>query len=566
MNVKVFISLFVVIMLAFFVNTCKLEEIPPLQPPLACFTYQINVNLCQDSCEVQFNNCSENSDSYLWILDDTVTSTEINPIYKYAENKEYIVQLIAYQGSYSDTITDTVLLSDNPDPVACFTHEVIENQCYFTCKVQFTNCSQNAESYDWDFGDGTGTSTEENPVYEYSEGGTYNVRLIVEQGDKSDSTVHEIILQIEPAKFEKYLGGPDDDIGFSVKQLNDGGYVIVGKTQNYDADGTDVYLTRTDAGGNELPGFPKIFGDNEDDVGYSVQLTNDGGFAIVGNKGQRIYLIKTDANGDPTSGSGFITELLDLGNGEGRSIQQIDGGFVIVGTHENDNNNIILAKRNEFGEALYSNSIGGNNAEEGYSVQQTFDDGFIIVGYTESFGAGGKDVYLIKTNANCDTLLWTKTFGGSDDDIGYSVQQTADSGFIIVGATKSYGNDEADVYLIKTDSIGNEIFHKTFGENNISDVGYSVKQTSDGGYVITGYSYSFNVLNTSQVFLIRTDTDGTILSGFPCTFGGADVEVGYSVQQTIDDGFIIVGESKSQGQGEADVYLIKTDSDGNADK
>ncbi|MDH5186801.1 MAG: hypothetical protein OEW70_07050, partial [candidate division WOR-3 bacterium] len=200
-------------------------------------------------------------------------------------------------------------------------------------------------------------------------------------------------------------------------------------------------------------------------------------------------------------------------------------------------------------------NYGGNRVESGRSVQQT-TDGYIVTGYTNSFGNGGYDVYLIKTDANGDTI-WTRTFGGSADDWGRSVQQTTD-GYIITGYTKSSGAGGYDVYLIKTDANGEHIWSMPFG-GSADDQGYSVQQTLDGGYIITGYTKSLGA-GGSDVYLIKTDANGDKL--WEKTFGGSSDDGGYSIQRHYDS-YIITGYTNSSGAGGADVYLIKTDANGN---
>ena len=207
----------------------------------------------------------------------------------------------------------------------------------------------------------------------------------------------------------------------------------------------------------------------------------------------------------------------------------------------------------------WQKTFGGSNRDRGYSVQQTTDGGFIIAGYTDSFGAGYSDVYLIKTDHNGD-MQWQKTFGGSHSDYGYSVQQTSDSGYIIAGSTESYGAGFSDVYLIKTDTDGNSQWQKTFG-GIYSEYARSVRQTSDGGYIIAGGIYPYTT-HDPNIYLVKTDSNGT--SQWQKIYGVVDNgESVYSVQQTTDGGYIMAGDIYFRDPTNYDVYLIKTDPNGN---
>lgn len=194
-------------------------------------------------------------------------------------------------------------------------------------------------------------------------------------------------------------------------------------------------------------------------------------------------------------------------------------------------------------------TIGGEDADAGYSVQQTSDGGYILLGYTESYGAGEKDFWLVKTDSN-GNKQWDKTFGGSEYDEGHSIQLTRDGGYILLGWTMSYGAGEKDFWLIKTDARGKKQWDRTFGGKD-DDAGFSVQQTSDGGYVLVGYSYITE--EDPQPWLIKTDASGK--KEWDRTFEGAK---SYSVQQTSDGGYIILG---SYGY----FHLIKTDEKGRKD-
>jgi hypothetical protein len=369
--------------------------------------------------------------------------------------------------------------------------------------------------------------------------------------------VGKSVAQAPSWEWVKTFGGSGNDEGYSVQQTSDGGFILVGTTRSFGAGGPDVWLIKTDAEGNKL--WEKTFGGIRDDRGHSVQQTSDGGFIVVGDTGSfgagwgDVWLIKTDANGNKLWDRTFGGSFADWGS----SVQQTsDGGFIIVGNTGSFGagwGDVWLIKTDADGNKLWDRTFGGSGSDFGRSVQQTSDGGFIIVGYTESFGAGGPDVWLIKTDAN-GNKLWDRTFGGSENDLGYSVQQTSDGGFILVGATTSFGAGWADVWLIKTDANGNKQWDRTFGGSSL-DSGSSVQQTSDGGFILVGYTGSFGA-GWADVWLIKTDADGN--KQWDRTFGGSDWDWGFSVQQTSDGGFIIVGSTESFGAGEGDVLLIKS--------
>jgi hypothetical protein len=304
----------------------------------------------------------------------------------------------------------------------------------------------------------------------------------------------------------------------------------------------------------------------ENDWGHSVQQTSDGGYIITGytssfGAGENdVYLIKTDSLGDTLwtkTYGGFDSDI-------GWSVQQTkEGGYIITGRTKSFGGEYeaYLIKTDSSGDSLWTRTFGGSNDDYGYIVQQTVPDGgYIITGYTYSFGAGRADVYLIKTDSLGDTL-WTKTYGSTDIDYGYSVQQTSDGGFIIAGYTYSgSGSGSIDAYLIKTDPLGDTLWTKTIG-GNYAEFGTSIQQTvSDKGYIIVGYSESSSGGWPGDIYLIKTDSLGDSL--WTKTYGGSGIESCFSVQQTSDGGYVITGLTESFGAGAVDAYLIKTDSTG----
>jgi len=357
------------------------------------------------------------------------------------------------------------------------------------------------------------------------------------------------------AGWERTYGGSDYDYGHSVIQTSDSGYAIVGFTDSFDASGHDLYIIKTDSAGDTL--WTRIYGGSGDQIGFSIEQTSDNGYIIAGDaytydgSEYNVYLVKTDSGGDTLwtrtyGGSGWD---------EGRSVTQTsDGGYIIAGIWDTwGSADFYLIKTDSVGETLWTRTYGGSEDDRGYSVVQTSDSGYVIAGYTNSFGGSEQNIYLIKTDCYGDTL-WTRTYSGSLKEIGRSVAQTSDGGYIIAGWRNSHGASGWDYYLIKTDSYGDTLWTRTYGES-YDDMGFSVAQTSDGGYIIAGI---WNYWSNTDVYLVKTNSGGDTL--WTRIYGGSDLDYGYSVAQTFDGGYIIAGITGSIGAGSHDVYLIKTNS------
>ena len=192
----------------------------------------------------------------------------------------------------------------------------------------------------------------------------------------------------------------------------------------------------------------------------------------------------------------------------------------------------------------WNKTFGGPEDETLSSVIQTNDGGYLMTGRVKASGPSNYDIWLVKTSQNGDEQ-WNKTFGGAITDQnfwGQPVQQTSpDDGYIITGYTTSFGDGAGDVWLIKTDEYGNEQWNKTFGRPNwlASDIGYSVRQIQGGGYVIVGSTCSYSAGGEYDVWLIETDEYGAQVRSR--TYGGPFNDEGFSIEQTTDNGFIITG-------------------------
>jgi hypothetical protein len=301
---------------------------------------------------------------------------------------------------------------------------------------------------------------------------------------------------------------------------------------------------------------------------YGAQQTTDGGYIMAGlhqvSSTDFDYLIvKTDVNGDTL----WTKTYGGIGDEESYAMQQTtDGGYIFAGIDSSSglgDYNVYLVKTKANGDTLWTKSYGGVHHDFGQAVQQTADGGYIIAGYTSSFSAGGDDdVYLLKTDAS-GNLSWSKTYGGTYGDYAFAVKQTADGGYILAGITSSFGispyGNVNDLYVLKTNATGVLTWSKTYGQDG-DDWAYSVIQTQDGGYAITGHTNIDSTGSYSDLYLIKTDASGDTL--FTKSFGGPNYEKGFSIVETNDGGLAIGGSTYSFGNGASDIYLLKTNANG----
>lgn len=365
--------------------------------------------------------------------------------------------------------------------------------------------------------------------------------------------------------WEVSFGGPKFDKGYSVQQTTGGGYILLGTTLSKGAGQADFWLIKTDSNGAML--WDRTFGGKGDDWGRCVKQTADGGYILLGSTSSfgagnaDFWLIKTDQNGVKLWERVFGGANADLGY----AVQQTqDGGYILVGYTQSKgagSADVLLIKTSANGVKEWERTFGGNQWDAGYSVEQTHDGGYILLGHTKSMGAGKSDIWLIKTSAHGERV-WERVYGGKEDDVGRWVQQVKDGGYILVGSTKSQGAGGVDIWLIRTNANGVKQWERTFGGKG-NDWGRCVEQTLDGGYILLGSTSSFGAEGSYDFWLIKTDANGN--KEWEKTYGTAYWDRGRSLQQTQDGGYVLVGFkfSVEKGQGDYQLWLIKTNSSGN---
>ncbi|MGB1042085.1 MAG: hypothetical protein ACPGU6_01710 [Tenacibaculum sp.] len=419
----------------------------------------------------------------------------------------------------------------------------------------------------------------------------------------SDSSVK---LNSQPPEivFTKTYGGSKNEVAQSVVETSDSGYVVLGYTQSVDGDIStnqttvqyDFWILKFNQ--NDNLEWQKTFGGSKDDKAYKIIETTDNGFAITGysksndinlnnNQGfEDVWILKLDSNGNISwkTSTGFS------GTDQGYSIIQTKDGGYFVGsildvTASGGQGNSRTATRHAGGDywgiklsstgaIQWRKYFGGTNTDTCYDIAET-NDGYLLIGSSDSNDVdikntkGAYDFWIVKTDKT-GTLLWEKSFGGSEIDEARAITPTNDGNFIIIGDTRSTDKDVsannggADLWAIKINTNGDLIWQKNYGGNSF-DAGRSIQKTSDGGFLISGSSRSADndFVNNGQndALIIKIDENGNQL--WQKTIGGSEIDFCYDAIQLSNGNIIAVGESSSNNQdittnkGFSDLLIIK---------
>ncbi len=420
------------------------------------------------------------------------------------------------------------------------------------------------------------------------------------------------------------LGGNQDDRANFVIQTADSGYVFAGSTES----STDGDVTGTNLGGLDCwivkmsktgaIEWNRVMGGNDYDELTQIKQTQDGGYifcAITGssangdisqtiNGGYDYWVVKLDAAGATT------WEVL-LGGDQYEYpyaiAQTNDGGYIVGGysfssesgdvtaTNHSSNSDYWVVKLSSLGAVQWNVLLGGIGEEELQSIQQTADGGYVATGFTTSSASGNvtetvsgaRDFWVVKLNGS-GGLVWNRVIGGSEDEeFSYSVQQTADGGYIVAGNSNSNvsgnitasTNGETDYLVVKLNASGNITWTKMLGGSSYEFVS-AIRQTTDGGYIVAGTTTSSASGNVSSVgygledaWIVKLDAAGNIV--WNKTYGGSNADFASCIQQTFDGGFIVSGYTMSSASGTIsgtnhdpsgnsnDFWVIKLDANGN---
>ena len=363
------------------------------------------------------------------------------------------------------------------------------------------------------------------------------------------------------ANWASTYGGTASDTLRYAQQTTDGGYIVAGYTESFGSGSNDAWILKLDEDGNVT--WQKTYGGTAYDYATSSQQTTDGGYIVAGGTesfgsgSNDIWLLKLDGSGNVTwqkTYGGTALDVLYL-------VQQTtDGGYIAAGytaSFGSGSNDIWLLKLDGSGNVTWQKTYGGTASDYATSVQQTTDGGYIVAGGTRSFGAGDNDAWLLKLDGS-GNVTWEKTYGGTGYDAATSVQQTTDGGYIVAGGTESFAAGVEYAWLLKLDGSGNVTWEKTYSGTVYSHAS-AVQQTTDGGYIVAGYTNSIDAAS-NDAWLLKLDGSGNVT--WEKTYGGTEYEYVQSVQQTTDGGYIVAGETESFGAGMRDAWLLKLDGSG----
>jgi uncharacterized delta-60 repeat protein len=360
-------------------------------------------------------------------------------------------------------------------------------------------------------------------------------------------------------------GGANYDTASSIQQTSDGGYIVAGGTQSFGLIG-DLWVLKLNSGG--AISWQKTYGGVANDEAYSIQQTSDGEYIVAGNTysfgaaDKDFWILKLNSGGAISWQKMYGGTEYDYVH----SIQQTsDGGYIVAGDTSSFGasfSDFWVLKLNADGTLIddgtgtsaWQKRYGGAGYEYPYSVQQTSDGGYIVAG---SLDDGDSDSWVLKLNSD-GTVAWQKTYGSTEGDEAYSIQQTIDGGYIMTGYTDSFGTDDYDFWVLKLNSVGAVTWEKTYGGTGCEEA-YSICQTNDGGYVLTGYTDSFGAVS-EDFWVLKLDSDGSV--EWQKRYGGADDEEAFSIQQTSDGGYTVTGYSSSFGTGDYDFWVLKLRSNG----
>lgn len=372
--------------------------------------------------------------------------------------------------------------------------------------------------------------------------------------ESSDNKNYEVI-------WDKTFGGTEEDFARSIVQTNDDGFLFVANTKSFGIGNNDILVLKID--NNGVAQWNLTFGTLNDDIPSCVVTTDDGGFLITATSKNLTFntLKGLFAKISPT---GTLVWNKTLGVSTNNQIDSIiktsDGGYLLVGvTNSFDSSpNMWLIKTDETGSEIWNKTYGGLSFQRAWDVVNSKDGGFVMVGWTGLHNGLEipNDMWLLKTDSNGNEL-WNRSFGDlSSGELGEEIIETSDGGFLLGGFTDSsrLSHGSIDAWLIKTDSNGMEEWNKTYGGEG-DDYSNAILETSDGGILVSIHTFS-HPYRSGYNMIIKIKSDGTQEWNQSQGFTTGD-DFAYDMIPTTDNGYVFAGRTFSNTTGESDAWIFK---------
>jgi hypothetical protein len=352
----------------------------------------------------------------------------------------------------------------------------------------------------------------------------------------------------------KTYGGTSNDVAYSVIETGDGGYALAGRTDTLGTGSSTFWMVKTDEVGNMQ--WNRTYEGTEGGNQVTLIQTEDEGYALAGSG----LFVKTDVNGNMIWNRTYLTEPFNC-NVE-YVVQTDDGCYALAGnTRIYGDSDFCLVKTDSEGEAIWNKTYTKTSEDGVFSLIQTADKGYALAGYTDGQIGSRPRIYLIKTDANGNSL-WNHTFGtGNGHYVAYSVVQTNDGGYALAGDNSTWIGGSLitrHCYFVKVDAEGSYDWGNEYGETSVART-YSVVQTYDSGFVLAGQKAA-SVTGTQDCYVVRTDASGAVI--WENTYGGELEDIMRSILPTDDGGYALAGQTRSFGAGNWDFWLVKTDENG----
>lgn len=357
--------------------------------------------------------------------------------------------------------------------------------------------------------------------------------------------------------WQKVYGGEEDDIAHGVVMLENGDNAIIGECQSYNAQRSDICVTRINAKGQTI--WRKLIEGAKEDRGMAISRAKDGNLLILGsgksfnhNGDRDLYVAKLSLEGKIIWQKAFGGDRDEYAGGIAGTN---DGGVLVVGDTESYSKkgykDIYIIRLDQNGNMITETTIGGKRSEEAKALTRTADGNFMMVGSREVARAGDADFFLLKLDQN-GKKIWARTLGEENHDVLNAVTPTPDGGIVATGSTRSFGSEQTDLSVMYFDKTGKLIWHKIYGFEYY-DEGNAVTMTKNGGFMIAGTTNSMGK-GDYDIYVIALDKRGSLI--WSKLFGDRDKDIAHAITRTSDGEILIVGESDSF-QRSKNFYMIK---------